>query len=449
MAAKQIQPPKVYMFSEDQKNIERFAREHKDGKTSGDLFGLWTNENELVIHLVTGEAGSEKTGKSSASPKSKRAKEMKKALCERFSLPRIGKWQYVTTSTQSESVRDMAQRLQADKGLFRKEVENALLITLTRDQSKLHMSPFLVSKTSVSEKGEIDTLQGENVYGKLDEIKKITGEFLISQGDRPENESVGERAITVKAVALPSEHDASKKSLGRLPSKHIYDDFRVNMFQEDTDMMTELVLTYPTVETGGDLFGLWTSEGEAMIHVVLGPGRNCRRTDVSFHQDVPYLQRNGELLTDKYMLCHIGEWHSHHQLHLHKPSHGDSSTVIRNYPRGVQGFILIIANIIAPGEVSLSPYLYTQQSRFTYDKSGQIICLPAANPFKIMFDIRKAIKNGMETEEDVRRNKRSHHQQNWSIGENRNSRRTQPPTRANAQARHNADQSEPMDWSYM
>ena len=174
------------------------------------------------------------------------------------------------------------------------------------------------------------------------------------------------------------------------------EDFKIFMFEEDYQMMQNLVLRYPHLETGGDLFGLWTTDGNAVLHVVLGPGQNCKRTGVSFYQDVPYLKENGELLTQDYMLCHIGEWHSHHQLHLFQPSGGDSSTVIRNYPRGVCGFLLIIANILSSHEVRLSPYLYTKSSSYSFDKAGRIVLLTGPNAFKRIHEIREKAERGKE-----------------------------------------------------
>lgn len=96
------------------------------------------------------------------------------------------------------------------------------------------------------------------------------------------------------------------------------------------------------------------------------------------------------------MLCHIGEWHSHHQLHLFQPSGGDSSTVIRNYPRGVCGFLLIIANILSSHEVRLSPYLYTKSSSYSFDKAGKIVLLTGPNAFKRIYEIREKAERGKE-----------------------------------------------------
>jgi len=101
---------------------------------------------------------------------------------------------------------------------------------------------------------------------------------------------------------------------------------------------------------------------------------------VSFYQSIPYLERVGGLLTKDFQLCHIGEWHSHHRPRLSVPSSGDSSTVIRNYPRGTCGFLLIIANILQNGQVSLSPYLYKEGQR-NYEK-GEINKLPGRSPFR-------------------------------------------------------------------
>lgn len=171
--------------------------------------------------------------------------------------------------------------------------------------------------------------------------------------------------------------------------------FHVHMFEEDIQMMKELVKLHPEKETGGNLFGLWNNDEEPVLHVVLGPAIGCTRTEVSFYQSIPYLERVGRLLTEQFLLCHIGEWHSHHKLRLSEPSSGDSSTVIRNFPRGARGFILIIANILPSGNVTLSPYLY-RQGQTTYEK-GLIIRLGSpCSPFR-KIDV---IKENIEKDED-------------------------------------------------
>ena len=311
--------------------------------------------------------------------------------------------------------RELETSIREDKPLWKKESKYTLIITAHRDNSNL--SPYILSKKSISTRGKIEFLQGKNLFRKVKEIRKMIGDSLVqndgwdeSDGDVQMNpvladERRNETRVTtyndsLEAIPRKSDFDSFGGEVRTRESRPLPEltnftanDLKVYMFEEDIAMVQKLVLHYPDVETGGDLFGLWTTEGDAVLHIVLGPGKNCSRTDVSFNQDIPYLQRNGELLTENYMLGHIGEWHSHHQLRLFKPSQGDSSTVIRHFPRGaVYGFLLIIANIVTPDEVKLSPYLYTENSTFTYSRKGEVVPLQAQNVFKALRDIQGTIK---------------------------------------------------------
>ena len=170
---------------------------------------------------------------------------------------------------------------------------------------------------------------------------------------------------------------------------------KVYLFEHDAKKMADLVSLHPAKETGGNLFGLWTDNDEPVLHIVLGPAIGCTRTEVSFYQSIPYLERVGGLVTRDYQLCHIGEWHSHHRLRLSEPSSGDSSTIIRNFPRGTCGFLLIIANILpSSGEVTLSPYLYRERQR-NYE-TRKINLLHGQNPFARL----GPIINYMQEDED-------------------------------------------------
>ena len=125
-------------------------------------------------------------------------------------------------------------------------------------------------------------------------------------------------------------------------------DFEVVIYEEDYKELCAWVLCKPHIETGGDLFGLWADEYSAVIQLALGPGKRCRRTSASFYQDVEYLQAVGSYLTQNEGVCHIGEWHSHHQLGLARPSGGDENTVWNNMPTyKLSRFVIFIANIEA------------------------------------------------------------------------------------------------------
>ena len=166
------------------------------------------------------------------------------------------------------------------------------------------------------------------------------------------------------------------------------------MFINDYNAMCAEVYRHQHIETGGNLFGLWTTSGSAIIHVMLGPGQNCRRTSTSFHQDLNYMARVGRFVNDNYMLCHIGEWHSHHNLSLSKPSAGDESTIRRNFPQGMSKFLVIIANIRNGDTIKLSPYFFTNGG--TSYEIAECVFLQSSNPFSTQPEILAEIERGAE-----------------------------------------------------
>ena len=108
----------------------------------------------------------------------------------------------------------------------------------------------------------------------------------------------------------------------------------------------------------GQFHSSWKDDHTAVVQFVLGPGRNCRRTGASFYQNVDYLQDAGSYLTQQHGLCNIGQWHSHHQLGLTRPSGGDENTVWSNMPKlGLNRYIVFIATITGVSR-SYYPYNY-------------------------------------------------------------------------------------------
>ena len=163
------------------------------------------------------------------------------------------------------------------------------------------------------------------------------------------------------------------------------------------------VYKHQNIKTGGNLFGLWTTSGSAVVHVVLGPGKNCRRTESSFHQDLEYMHRVGRFVNDNYMFCHIGEWHSRHSLSLNRPSDRDQQTVRRNFPQGVTKFLVVIANIKNTDTIVLSPYFFIDGGR-RYEKA-EVEVLDSEGPFsndaKIMEQIQLGAEGGKDHENET------------------------------------------------
>ena len=370
-------------------------------ENQGALYGLWTTDGEPVIHVVGGR---------NSSRIDKRSSNLPDFVDNGFPLVHIGNWRSDDTTTplnqktlpQIDDLRCTHETNSSDKFLDVIIWGTTLQVSTKGRKMKLKTLPAFGSPFSCLERARRISIesQKEDLKQATDALKElsITGDNLATRGEIlspsiDENKqavNMGERTHLLENPIYLRRQEYQKEFA---VNRH---DLKVFMFEEDYQMMVNMVLKYPDLETGGDLFGLWTTNGDAVLHVIFGPGQNCKRTGTSFYQDIAYLQRNGELLTEDYMLCQIGEWHSHHQLHLFQPSGGESSTVIRNYPPGVCGFLLIIANIVSSQRVQLSLYLYTKKSSHSYDLKGAltVVCVP--NPFKSTRKIKENMDQGRE-----------------------------------------------------
>ena len=397
----------LYIFQREDVFIKSLILSNTEQEASGNLFGLWTTDGEPVIHIVSIEHSCE--------------------VEKDPSLSHIGNWYYSSKYFRSgRSQKDVANCSHRTEGRFLQ-----MKIIIDRSGQEVTLQPYIVNLQRGRPRGlDVEVLKTENLFRTINTRSRLEGSFERGEemewspsGDYPgstypqkgpdgENYHASgavQRHLEEERLRSNDEYLSGTRRGSRLsPSgyqRYTSNDFTVFMFKEDIERMEKYIRAYPHLETGGDLFGLWTSSGDAVIHVVLGPGKNCKRTGTSFYQDIPYLHRNGNLLTQDYLLCHIGEWHSHHQLQLFQPSQGDSTTVIRHYPRGTHGFLLIIGNIERSGSVILSPYLYTERSIYSFDRKGTIEHLRIESPFSKIEKIKKSMKEGRQ-ESEVRENSR-------------------------------------------
>ena len=132
------------------------------------------------------------------------------------------------------------------------------------------------------------------------------------------------------------------------------------IYEGELDIMARFVADYPSIETGGDLFGFWTHTGSPMIEYVLGPGETADHKSTAFYQESPFLKSAGGILRDLHGLQHVGTWHSHHRLGLAMPSKGDSTTMQRALDRnGFNAWLLTICTFADKTDrVEMRSYLY-------------------------------------------------------------------------------------------
>lgn len=157
------------------------------------------------------------------------------------------------------------------------------------------------------------------------------------------------------------------------------------IYRSEIDYISRCILDYPRIETGGQLFGFWTTEGVPVVLYAIGPGRNANHELDFFNQDVPYLKLVGNTLIARYGLQHIGEWHSHHRLGLAHPSGHDAHTMFSGMRKtGMRRVLLCIGNCDDRSS-TLNAFNFHEESPTEYRHAAWDI-KELASPFRAIID---------------------------------------------------------------
>ncbi len=157
------------------------------------------------------------------------------------------------------------------------------------------------------------------------------------------------------------------------------------IYRSELDYISRCILDYKNIETGGQLFGYWTSTGIPVVLYALGPGKYANHRETFFNQDLKYLETVGNYLLEKYGLQHIGEWHSHHQLGLAQPSGHDASTMVNNISRlHLRRFLLCIGNCTEQYS-TLNAFSFHEDHGYHYIQSRWSI-KECTSPFRPLVD---------------------------------------------------------------
>lgn len=160
----------------------------------------------------------------------------------------------------------------------------------------------------------------------------------------------------------------------------------VVVFQSELDYLSRCILDYPDIETGGQLFGYWTSTGVPVVLYAIGPGPMANHQHAFFNQDIDYLETIGGFLTREFGLQHIGEWHSHHRLGLSHPSKHDARTVSVNMQRHqLPRFLLCIGNVTRNGS-SINAFNFINTTRHYQRSKWEVMAIDS--PFRKIIDQR-------------------------------------------------------------
>ena len=408
----------VVIYEEDYKELCAWVLRKPHIETGGDLFGLWANKYSAVIQLVLGPGKRCRRTSTSFYQDVNYLEKVGMHLTQKEGICHIGEW-------HSHHQLGLARPSGGDENTV---WNNMPTYNLTRfvifianiDHSgqsySVNVGCFLFEIDGNGKQlpvlpGKFQILNQESPFsGKL-EVKKFKrageeekkgDEFKVDIQDLTLTEERNSLSVSIKLKTRTyGQRSETSRWLAFGASEDIRE-FNVVIYENDYKELCAWVLRKPHIETGGDLFGLWANKYSAVIQLVLGPGKGCRRTPTSFYQDVTYLEKVGMHLTQKEGICHIGEWHSHHQLGLARPSGGDENTVWNNMPTyNLTRFVIFIANIDHSGQsysVNVGCFL------FEIDGNGkQLPVLPGKfkmlsqeSPFYGKYEVNKNKEDGEE-----------------------------------------------------
>lgn len=158
------------------------------------------------------------------------------------------------------------------------------------------------------------------------------------------------------------------------------------IYQSEFDYISRCILDYPNIETGGQLFGFLTEFGVPVVCYALGPGPRANHQSAFFNQDTDYLQMVYNEINRRYGLSYIGEWHSHHQLGLAKPSGHDASTIVHGMERNsFRHFLLCIGNCDHVNHSTLNAFTFHINDGYNYRQAPWDV-VKSESPYRRIID---------------------------------------------------------------
>ncbi len=158
------------------------------------------------------------------------------------------------------------------------------------------------------------------------------------------------------------------------------------IYRSEMDYISRCIHDYPNIETGGQLFGFLREDGVTVVCYAIGPGRKANHQSAFFNQDTEYLQSVYNEISQRYGLRYIGEWHSHHQLSLAKPSGHDASTIVRGIQRSnFRHFLLCIGNCDNNYHSTLNAFTFHINDPYHYFHAPWKI-IEMESPYRLIVD---------------------------------------------------------------
>jgi len=174
------------------------------------------------------------------------------------------------------------------------------------------------------------------------------------------------------------------------------------IFMSELRVIAGLAARAGQMETGGDLWGLFSHGRQPRILLAGGPGPAATHELAHFAQDLDFCRKMSAKLETEYGIQLPGSWHDHHRLGLDRPSPGDQAQVrsitTRNgfktwceiittiYSRGstrgrLRGFRMLPGRQATDVTVRLNAFVYTDPQR-GHGVRVPIRVLPGVSPIR-------------------------------------------------------------------
>jgi len=135
---------------------------------------------------------------------------------------------------------------------------------------------------------------------------------------------------------------------------------------------------YPECETGGDLYGLWTANGNPVVFLATGPGKSAIHQNAHYQMDIEYQKKCQTILMEQFGIHYLGDWHSHHNLRIYEPSEGDRQRIqnlfTKNYQVAHMAEIIVNHAVEANKREIISAYIYSKNMKYS-----NIKCMKSKN----------------------------------------------------------------------
>lgn len=213
------------------------------------------------------------------------------------------------------------------------------------------------------------------------------GYVVAERGERSGGYVAGERERAERTGRYDG-YENGQQSAGQGAGRLLMASENAIIYRSEMEFVSRCILDYPNIETGGQMFGYWKDDGTPVVLYTIGPGPRANHQVAFFNQDIAYLEAVGNVLTQKYGLQHMGEWHSHHSLGLAHPSGHDASSMANGLAAsGRNRFLLCIGNYCSGSYTmtQLNPFNFVS-GRGTDYVSARWTINPMDSPFRELID---------------------------------------------------------------